>query len=116
MVFPLSVEAMAGDLRAKYGDKVDVEIIDMQQGVTINEIIKKLKGQKIDIFGLSCKNPESIILLKSILDKIYSESFPKNKIPSQVVVGGHRPRVYADEFLEEYDDVIVCQGERESLR
>ena len=110
--FPLSVESMAGDLRNKYGDKVDVEIIDMQQGINVDEVIQKIKREKIDIFGLSVKTGEQSIA-KNILDKIYSDKFPENKIPSKIVVGGHRPRVYSDEFLKEYDDIFVCQGEGE---
>jgi radical SAM superfamily enzyme YgiQ (UPF0313 family) len=110
--FPISVESLAGDLRGKYGKKVNVDIIDMQLGENVDDVIKAVRENDYDIMGMSIKTGEREVA-REILDRLYSEEIDDEDLPSYVVAGGHRPRVYIDDFLNEYNKVLVCQGEGE---
>ncbi|MFH1878324.1 MAG: radical SAM protein, partial [Candidatus Omnitrophota bacterium] len=112
VIFPIHSESLAGDLRNQFGDLVDVEIIDMQNEISENTLLKKIMGQRTDILGLSVRTMERKYAEK-ILDTLFSNSFPESSKPGIIVLGGHRPRVAPWDFLRDYPETVICTSEGE---
>ena len=105
----LSIGLLASYLR-KY-HKANVNIIDMQVGVTIEEVVARVIELKPDLFGMSISYGQKYVGL-SILDGIYVAK-QKNLINPLVVLGNIIPANYPQEFIELYPDLIVACGEGE---
>lgn len=109
--FPLNVEALVGDLVAEYGDEVDACVLDMQQpGITVDNILDTLRDRRFDVLGISVKTGQRVIA-ENILDGVRTLSSERR--PRHVMIGGYRPRVYHDEFVATYPEVLTCIGEGE---
>lgn len=109
--FPVNVEALIGDLKGEYGDGVDGCVLDMQQpGITVDRILDTLRDRRLDVLGISVKTGQREIAEK-ILDGVRTLSSECR--PRRVMIGGYRPRVYHDEFVEKYPEVLTCIGEGE---
>lgn len=109
---PLSLEVLTGDLRGEYPDDVEVTILDMQTGLSSEDVVRRIQEISPDILGITVKVTERK-LAESIIDPILASSYPKEKRPRHIIVGGHRPRFYNDELFSKYDDILVCTSEGE---
>jgi hypothetical protein len=109
---PLSLEVLTGDLRGECPGQVEVTILDMQTGLSSEDVVRRIGEINPDILGITVKVTERK-LAEKILDPILATTFPKEKRPRHIIVGGHRPRFFNEEFLCKYDDVLICTSEGE---
>ena len=109
---PLGLEVLTGDLRAEFPGEVEVAILDMQAGLSSAEVVARIQDLHPNVLGITVKVTERQ-LAESILDPILAPSFPKENRPRYIVVGGHRPRFYHEDFLSKYDNVLICTSEGE---
>lgn len=107
---PLSLEVLTGDLRAEFPGDVSVTILDMQTGLTSEDVVDRIREINPDILGITVKVTERR-LAETILDPVLD--LPKEKRPRYLIVGGHRPRFFNEDFLSKYDDVLICTSEGE---
>ena len=109
---PLSLEVLTGDLRQQYPGEVEITILDMQTGLSSEDVVDRIRDINPDILGITIKVTERK-LAEKILDPILAASFPQERRPRYIIVGGHRPRFFNEEFLSKYDDVLICTSEGE---
>ena len=109
---PLSLEVLTGDLRGKYPGQVEVTILDMQTGLSADDVVRRIRQLNPDVLGITIKVTERK-LAEKILDPVLAADFPREKRPRYIIVGGHRPRFFNEEFLSKYDDVLICTSEGE---
>ncbi|MFZ1937058.1 MAG: radical SAM protein [Thermoguttaceae bacterium] len=109
---PLSLEVLTGDLRGEYPGQVEVTILDMQTGLSADDVVRRIRQLNPDVLGITIKVTERK-LAEKILDPVLAADFPREKRPRYIIVGGHRPRFFNEEFLSKYDDVLICTSEGE---
>ncbi|EKD29084.1 MAG: radical SAM protein [uncultured bacterium] len=108
---PLGINALVGDLRYVYGDKVDVTVIDTQFGDTSADVALQLKNLQPDIIAYSAQL-ESHERLYQELSGLKKESWFKKKSPD-VLVGHNLVTNAHKEVLKRFPWVIAVQGEGE---
>ena len=109
---PLSLEVLTGDLRGQFPGQVEVTILDMQTGLSAEDVVRRIQQLNPNVLGITVKVTERK-LAEKILDPVLAPDFPRENRPRYVIVGGHRPRFFNDEFLSKYDDVLICTSEGE---
>ena len=73
---PLGLEVLTGDLRAEFPGEVEVTILDMQTGLSSEDVVNRIQEINPDILGITVKVTERK-LAEKILDPILASSFPK---------------------------------------
>nr|5UL3_A Chain A, OxsB protein [Priestia megaterium]5UL4_A Chain A, OxsB protein [Priestia megaterium]BAA21631.1 oxsB [Priestia megaterium] len=105
----LSTGTLSSYLRKEQLAKV--ELIDMQVGTTINQIIKNLLDSQPDIIGLSVNFGQKKLAFE-ILDLIYSH-IENGDLSSIITVGNVIPSFSPEQFFERYPSLLICDKEGE---
>jgi len=104
----LCVSSLAAYLR-KY-QKADVRILDMQIGLTEDEIINRIKNICPDIIGISISFGQ-MPLGERILERIFSEIVAERET---IVIAGNVISAFGYErFLEKFPNLLICYSEGE---
>lgn len=101
----LSTGVIASFLRKK--QMANVKIIDMQIGITIDQIVSQCLEIHPDIIGISVSFGQKD-LANTLLEKLFL-----NNIKSLITIGNIIPSLYPLEFIEKFPQVIVSYGEGE---
>lgn len=123
---PIGIEIIAGEIKKNFGykDRAIVSIYDMQTETrfngenkemyidrTIDNLMKKIKGERLDIIGISARIG-SWKCTSKILLRIFSKEFSENERP--IIILGNSVSTFAySQILKKFSGVICVLGEGE---
>jgi len=104
-------EPILQEMRDHINDKFYTRFAKIQSDME-KWAIEKIKEERPDILGLSIKTAEGKVA-ERLLEQVYAQD--RSVRPKYVIVGGHRPRVLDEEFLEKYgkQGLVACYSEGE---
>ena len=105
----LSTGVIASYVR-KYGF-AEVELIDMQYGITVAEIAKKVESENPDMIGISISFGQMPVGKELLLQLFRLKNY--RKLNSMIFVGNVIPNLDPYTFLNEFPEIIVCYREGE---
>lgn len=102
--FALGVSDVARALRRSFAGQV--EMIDMQFGLGVDEVARKVHGLEPDLVGISATFGQND-LMRELLDLLFAQG---GVSPSATVLGGSLAALNADLLCEEYPGILVAEG------
>ena len=78
---PLSLEVLTGDLRGQFPGQVEVTILDMQTGLSAEDVVRRIQQLNPNVLGITVKVTERK-LAEKILDPVLAPDFPRRIAPA----------------------------------
>ncbi|MXQ55138.1 B12-binding domain-containing radical SAM protein [Shimazuella alba] len=105
----LSIGTLASYLRKQ--QVAQVHILDMQMGITIDEIVKEALKLQPNLIGMSVNFGQKLLAF-SILDKFF-EAKKMKKLNSLIIAGNVIPSFNPEQFFNKYPELLICDKEGE---
>lgn len=106
----LSCEALAGDLRGRYGPGVEVRILRIDRHADLASVPSTCEVREYDLIGLS-PSLGAFGLLDQVWQRIASTPRPQGR--PLIAIGNKVPTFFPDACLERYPEAVVVKGEAE---
>ncbi|WP_028776116.1 B12-binding domain-containing radical SAM protein [Shimazuella kribbensis] len=105
----LSIGTLSSYLRKQ--QVAQVHILDMQMGITIDEIVKKALELQPDLIGMSVNFGQKLLAF-SLLDKLFAAKKAK-ELDSLIIAGNVIPSFNPEQFFNKYPELLICNKEGE---